>query len=201
MKKKHQEMKTNPEAISLQYKLDRSKETVGAFNVLTKVFTERFLWDGRGGLIQEAFCQKIERRQLGTIRGFHGVLRWSGGGEEGEDELFEFLLLHHEEKVEQYAGLRSFAIQRSISVHLKAWGGGRLSQSAMKIFRTLNEEITQRIPNLLPILLCRQCAKSGNLEGYFPFLEDLTLAGEIGFCSYWYHMTEGSHKSYIHQVL
>ena len=201
MKRKHQEMLTSSEAISLQYKVDRSKESVGAFNLLIKAFMEKFLWDGRGGKILDAYNQKVEKRKLGIMGGFHGVLRWSDGGEEGSDELFEFLILNHQERADQYDGLGTFAIQQRISIHLKAWGGGHLSPSAMTILQTLDEEFTHSIPNLFRSLLCRQCAKSGNSpEGDFSLQRGLILDEESGNCSYQYHMTERGHKSYIHQV-
>ena len=142
--------------------------------------------------------------------GFHGVLRWSDGGEEGSDELFEFLLLHHEEKVEQYAGLGIFVIQRSISVHLKAWAGGHLSTSAMKILRTLDEEFTRSIPNIFRSLPCIQCMRNGHYDGHFPLKKGILLGSTTGYCSYQrlndsaigeLHLTEGGHKSYIQQVV
>ena len=202
MKRKHQEMLTSSEAISLQYKVGRSKESVGAFNLLIKAFMEKFLWDGRGGKILDAYNQKVEKRRLGIMGSFHGVLRWSDVGGEGSDELFEFLILNHEERADQYAGLGTFAIQQRISIHLKAWGGGHLSPSAMTILRTLDEEFTQSIPNISRSLLCRECVKRGNFpEGDFPLQRGLTLAEEDGCCSYQNHLTEGGRQSYIHQVL
>ena len=80
MELKYQQMVQNSEVLSLQYKIDPGKETVGAFNVLIKAFTETFLWNGRGGKILDAYQQKIERRKFGVIGGFHGVFRWSSGG-------------------------------------------------------------------------------------------------------------------------
>ena len=167
---------------------------------------EKFLWDGRGGRILDAYSQKVEKRKLGIMGGFHGVLRWSDGGEEGEDELFEFLLLHHEEST----GLGTFSIQQSISVHLKAWAGGHLSPSAMKILQTLDEEFTRSIPNIFRSLPCRQCMRNGHYDGHFPLKKGILLGSTTGYCCYQrlndsaigeLHLTEGGRKSYIQQVV
>ena len=111
-------MSHSSEAISLQYRIDDAKEGLGAFNHLIKSFTETFLWAGRGGILKHAYSQKVEKRKLGIMAGFHGVLRWSGGEESSSDELFEFLLLDRKERRDEHFGVGTFAIQESISVHL-----------------------------------------------------------------------------------
>ena len=90
--------------------------------------------------MKHAYSQKVEKRKLGIMAGFHGVLRWSGGEESSPDELFEFLLLHHKERRDEHFAVATFAIQESISVHLKAWGGGHLSNAALAILRTLDNQ-------------------------------------------------------------
>ena len=132
---KHREMETSLKDSSksavLQYNSTQlsSTKSTDVFQDLVKLFVEKFLWNGRGGKILNAYNQEVEGRKLGVTSGFHGVLRWSANEEEDSDELFEFLMLHH----------MSAGFQQSVSAHLKGWGIGA-SELASSVLKNLDKE-------------------------------------------------------------
>ena len=108
-------MEKDPDSVCLQFVCLRNRETQGIYFKFLKDFSRAFLWGEMGGEILFSSNQKLEGRQLGTVGGIHGVLRWHEEGIQ-EPQEFCFLILEWEgslktSHLEDFPDSKAFAQQ------------------------------------------------------------------------------------------
>ena len=91
MRNKIKDMKEDPEALNMIYKLPKNSKNSQLFqNIIPKLASDRYNFKNYGIEYSKGFAQKIEHRTIGEVAAMTGTLKWTFGS---EPEAFEFLLV------------------------------------------------------------------------------------------------------------
>ena len=186
------DMEKDPDSVCLQFVCLKNRDTQGMYFKFLKDFSRAFLWGEMGGEILFSSSQKLEGRQLGTVGGIHGVLKWH---EEGvlEPQEFLFLILEWEgtlnsSHLEDSPHSKAFARHRAIKILLRPEQGG-LRASVLEILSKVNDVVSESLGPVRRLLSCKLCQMLGE-PGFFELKEDLQLLSEYEQCSELEHRPE-----------
>ena len=91
MRNKIKEMKEDPEALKMIYRLPKNSKNSQLFqNIIPKLASDRYNFKNYGIEYSKGFAQKIEHRTIGEVAAMTGTLKWTFGS---EPEAFDFLLV------------------------------------------------------------------------------------------------------------
>ena len=91
MRNKIKDMKEDPEALNMIYKLPKNSKNSQLFqNIIPKLASDRYNFKNFGIEYSKGFAQKIENRTIGEVAAMTGTLKWTFGS---EPEAFDFLLV------------------------------------------------------------------------------------------------------------
>ena len=186
------DMVKDPDSVCLQFACLKNRETQGMYFKFLKDFSRAFLWDETGGEILFSSSQKLEGRQLGTVGGIHGVLRWHEEGIQ-EPQKFSFLILEWEgtlrsSHMEDCPHSKAFAQHRAIKILLRPEQGS-LRASVLEILSKVNDVVSESLGPVRRLLSCKSCQMLGE-PGFFELKEDLQLLSEYEQCSELEHRPE-----------
>ena len=157
------EMEESKDSICVHYKFDLGISTVWIYYDLLRVFTKTFF--GKGGRnFDLAFCQKIEKRRLGTVGGIQGTLKWTNS-ELGiqEPKKYFFLLLEHESTKDARdidSKDKPFSLNRGIKFHLKP-SEGEMTEDVFSILEEVDEAFHPFLGEATRSLACKKCQENG----------------------------------------
>ena len=192
VKMKAKVMEESQHSVCLDYTFDRNQSNQGMYYKMLSLFSKSFIWGDRGGDIALAFSQKVEERNLGSVSGAEGSLKWHTDGIQGPED-FQFLLLENEFTLPNHDMTEDplsnvFAVHRAVRILLKP-SKGILTKAVFEILLKVDRMFSVDLGPVQRSLACKQCSIEGE-NGFFELLEGLELRSDICDCSRLLHRPE-----------